>query len=356
MDISYSNLVRISQTEKPIRGTTNKFPYSKRTHSSKFFLAEQVNGETEFHLYYGYEYLTNMLTKAEFDAKKDKLSKRELDRYYVSLNEVSYYEKKPKKFGIIRSDNSLEICTEDADQGTRLMLSHMIWQGVSGGVVNSIRHGGTVFKTYTSDKVVPIFKGLRVYIDRDEIRIHPDCNYKVITRSLDKTKSAQVMKPYRKKLKFVETMFKTVDSPTFMSDFMNVIVDTEHPYLEKLKTDGTWYDGIEKDAMEYAESIFESNPMNAMYHIMVVSNSNWIRYRIREYLDNDLHAERFRSYSYSPIAYFNDAKRKFERHLKLSNDIFTKHTYLAGESYPSSVWQIDVILNDQVVRTTQGVN
>jgi hypothetical protein len=355
MDISYSNLVHISQTEKPMRGTTNKFPYSKRTHSGKFFLVKQVNGATEFHLYYGAEYHSNMMTKAEFDAKQSTMTTRELNRVYVSSDEVTYYEVKPKQFGIIRSDNSLEITTDDADQGTRLMLNNMIWQGISGGVVNSIRHGGTVFKTYTSDKIVPIFKGLRVYIDRDEIRIHPDCNYKVVTRSLDKTKSSLVMKPYRKKLKFVETMFKSMDGATFMTDFMDVIINTDHPYLKQLKTEGTWYNDIDVDAIKYANSIFESNPMNAMYHFMVAFNSNWIKYRIREYLDDNNHLKYHESLGrYNPIAYFNDAKRRFERIKKLSSDIFIKHTYHAGQPYPSSVWQIDVILNDQVVRTTQG--
>jgi hypothetical protein len=309
-----------------------------------------VNGATEFHLYYGYEYHTNVLTMDEFNAKKDKLSKRELDRHYVSANEVTYYDRNPKKFGIVRSDNSLEIATDDADQGTRLMLSHMIWQGVSGGVVNSVRHGGTVFKTYTSDKVVPIFKGLRVYIDRDEIRIHPDCNYKVITRSLNKTKSAEVMKPYRKKLKFVETIFKTMDSNTFMVDFMDVIMNADHPYLDMIKKEGIWHNDIDIKAREYADSIFESNPMNAMYHYMVSNNTNWIRYRIRDYLENG--NEVVRNNSYNPISFFNDVKRKFERIKKLSSDIFIKHTYHVGQPYPSSIWQIDVILNDQVVRTT----
>jgi hypothetical protein len=230
----------------------------------------------------------------------------------------------------------------------------MIWQGVGGGVVNSIRHGGTVFKTYTSDKVVPIFKGLRVYIDRDEIRIHPDCNYKVITRSLNKTKSAEVMKPYRKKLKFVETVFKSMDSDTFMIDFMDVIVNTDHPYLTKLKEEGVWYDEIDIKSREYADSIFESNPVNAMYHYMIENNTNWIRYRIKEYLTHG--NEGIRNMGYSQISFYNDVKRKFERNKKLSHDIFIKHEHHAGQPYPSSIWQIDVILNNQIVRSTQGVN
>jgi hypothetical protein len=356
MNISYSNLVRITQTEKPIRGTTNKFPYFKRSHSGKFFLVEEVNGVKEFHLSYGSEYIAHNLTQDEWQSKQNEMSTRELNRVNIYRDQITYHEIVSKKFGIVRSDNSLEITTDDADQGTRLMLNNMIWQGISGGVVNSIRHGGTVFKTYTSDKIVPIFKGLRVYIDRDEIRIHPDCNYKVVTRSLDKTKSSLVMKPYRKKLKFVETIFKTMDGVTFMTDFMDVIVNTDHPYLEKLKTDGTWYDEIDSDAIKYANSIFESNPMNAMYHFMVAFNSNWIKYRIREYMDEQGNLDKYHVSSgrYNPIAFFNDAKRKFERIMKLSSDIFIKHTYHAGQPYPSSIWQIDVILNDQVVRTTQG--
>ena len=352
MDISYSNLVRISQTEKPIRGTTNKFPYSKRTHSSKFFLVEEVNGVKEFHLSYGSHYITHHWTQDEWNARQTKMTTRQLNRVDIYKDQISYHETVPKKFGIVRSDNSLEITTDDADQGTRLMINSMIWQGISGSVVNSIRHGGTVFKTYTSDKIVPIFKGLRVYIDRDEIRIHPDCNYKVVTRSLDKTKSSLVMKPYRKKLKFVETIFKTMDGNTFMVDFTDVIINADHPYLDMIKKEGIWHDDIDIKAREYADSIFESNPMNAMYHYMVSNNTNWIRYRIRDYLENGNNA--LHNSRYNPISFFNDVKRKFERIKKLSSDIFIKHTYHAGQPYPSSIWQIDVILNDQVVRTTQG--
>jgi hypothetical protein len=160
------------------------------------------------------------------------------------------------------------------------------------------------------------------------------------------------MKPYRKKLKFVETIFKTMDGNTFMVDFTDVIINADHPYLDMIKKEGIWHDDIDIKAREYADSIFESNPMNAMYHYMVSNNTNWIRYRIRDYLENGndaLHNSR-----YSPISFFNDVKRKFERIKKLSSDIFIKHTYHAGQPYPSSIWQIDVILNDQVVRTTQG--
>lgn len=354
MDISYSNLVRITQTEQPIRGTTNKFPYSKRTHSSKFFLVEQVNGATEFHLYYGTEYISRMMTRKEFEDWKPTLSKRELNRVYVSSDEVTYYEHKPKQFGIVRSDNSIEITTTDTDQGTRLMLNHMLWQNMSGGIFNSTRHGGTIFKTYTGDKVIPIFKGLRVYIDQDEVRIHPDCNYKVVTRSLDKTKSLEIMKPYRKKLKFAETMFKTMDSKTFFRDYFDVVVDTPNPYIDKVKTDGIYHDKLETETLCHAKDIFESNPVDAMYHYMVAFNSNWIRYRIVDYIKHGMDLFQNHVWQYEPIQYFNDAKRKFERTMKQASDVFVKHTYHAGEPYPSSIWQIDVILNDQVVRTTQG--
>jgi hypothetical protein len=311
-----------------------------------------VNGVKEFHLSYGSHYITHHWTQDEWNARQTKMTTRQLNRVDIYKDQISYHETVPKKFGIVRSDNSLEITTDDADQGTRLMINSMIWQGISGSVVNSIRHGGTVFKTYTSDKIVPIFKGLRVYIDRDEIRIHPDCNYKVVTRSLDKTKSSLVMKPYRKKLKFVETIFKTMDGNTFMVDFTDVIINADHPYLDMIKKEGIWHDDIDIKAREYADSIFESNPMNAMYHYMVSNNTNWIRYRIRDYLENGNNA--LHNSRYNPISFFNDVKRKFERIKKLSSDIFIKHTYHAGQPYPSSIWQIDVILNDQVVRTTQG--
>lgn len=355
MDISYSNLINISQTEKPFRGTTNKFPYDKRTHSTKFFLVEKINGAIEFHLYYGTDYVVHPMTQEEWDAKRPTMSKSQLKKVDNYNGQWSYYENASKLFAIVRQDNSLEITTDDANQGTRLMLSRMLWRNANGGVVDSIRHGGTVYKSYDGNTVIPIFKGLRVYIDTDQIRVHPDCNYKVVTRTLDKSKSSELLKPYRKKFKMVQSMFKAMDTVTFMKDFMNIIVDTNHPYRDLLDGHGFWHDKLDKEAKRYGDVLFETNTVDAMYHYMVADNTHWIRYRIKDYMEHrEIDSNTYYSRSLNPLSFFMRARKQFELDKKLSSDIFIKHEYQKGESYPSSIWQIDVILNGQVVRSTQG--
>ena len=66
--LSYARLERITQTEKPYRGTTDRYPVGNRRHNLKNFFVREENGVKVFDVTYGTRFKSHPLTKKEFDA------------------------------------------------------------------------------------------------------------------------------------------------------------------------------------------------------------------------------------------------------------------------------------------------
>ena len=106
--MNYKTLLDIMKKQAPFRGTTNRFPLTKRSQSHKYFLHERdEKGEEVFRIIYGKRYETAPVTKEEYDANPNEYNKGQ------SLNDDgtitnTYYKHYmiPDEVGIVRTEKS----------------------------------------------------------------------------------------------------------------------------------------------------------------------------------------------------------------------------------------------------------
>jgi hypothetical protein len=336
-NLRYEHLKRITETQKPYRGTTDKYPFADRHHNYKYFYPREVNGEIEYHVGYYHKWESETMTAEEFNAKKSSMAKGELKKWReetiwnkdssgveTSGNYIKDF-KNPKIDLIIRSDNTVEIVTNSFHQGMRMIFS--AWNYANGVFQSSVAHGGIVYGRRDSrgDTRIPIFKHMR--FNMDTMAVHESSKYLAKYDTVDRKKSKEAMNIYQDKLNGAYAFITCMDRETFNQDkeeVTNELIETDnHYYWRKEKRDG---------ALLIADKIFFEKPVEAIYVYMKAFNVGY-----------------YTSSQAQPSDWINGFKKKFAKYIQVKHDAFTKKYLTHLENFKSSPWNIDITINGKMV-------
>lgn len=337
-NLRYEHLKRITETQKPWRGTVDKYPFSDRNHNYKYFYPKEVNGETEYHVGYYHKWETETATAEEYNAKKDSMDKKELkkwrertdwdsvNRTYKPSGEYVKDFKNPKVDLIIRSDNTVEFVTDNFHQGMRMIFSS--WNYANGCFQSSVNHGGVIYRRRENgvDKIIPIFKGMRFNIDTKEI--HPSAQYIATYRTVDRKLSKEAMNIYQDKLNGAYAFINCMEKESFNQDREEVVEEL----ISEYKGSHWWSDAMRKEAISLADKIFFEKPVEAIYTYMKA-------FHVGYYISSMAH----------PSEYVNVFKKKFAKYIQEKHDTFSKQSITHLENFKSSQWNIDITINGKMV-------
>lgn len=336
-ELKYERLKRITETQKPWRGTIDKYPFSDRNHNYKYFYPKEVNGEIEYHVGYYHKWQTETMTTEEFNAKKSSMDSKEFKKWREkekwntdarTYEPTGYHEKdvkNPKIDLIIRSDNTVEIVTDSFHQGMRMIFS--AYHYANGVFQSSVAHGGIVYRRKDNGTVItiPIFKHIR--FNMDTMAIHESSKYLATYNTVDRKKSKEAMNIYQDKLNGAFAFITCMDRESFNQDREQVL-------LELIPTDNHYYWGREKrdNAVVLADKIFFEKPVEAIYTYMKAFNVGY-----------------YMSSQAQPSDWIKGFKKKFAKYIQVKHDTFTKDYITHLENFKSSPWNIDIKIDGKMV-------
>jgi hypothetical protein len=337
-NLRYEWLKKITENVKPYRGTTDKYPFSDRKHNYKYFVPVEVNGEVEYHVGYYHKWYTDDMTGDEFNARKESMDKKELKQWYEksewdsnarTYQKTGTYErnfKNPKVDLIVRSDNTVEIVTDNFHQGMRMIFSAYSYS--NGVFQSSVNHGGIVYGRRDNgvDIRLPIFKGMR--FNMDTMQVHPSAHYIATYRTVDRKLSKEAMNLYKDKLNGAFAFITCMDKESFREDIDSV---TKELIPDNI-TSYYWGSESQNKAEKLADSIFFEKPVEAIYLYMK-------SFHVGYYLSSMAH----------PSDWIRVFKKKFAKYIHAKHDTFSKEYLTHLENFKSSQWNIDVTVNGKMV-------
>ena len=337
-ELKYERLKRITETQKPYRGTTDKYPFSDRKHNYKYFVPVEVNGEIEYHVGYYHKWYTDDMTGDEFNARKESMDKKELKQWNEksewdsnarTYQKTGTYErnfKNPKVDLIVRSDNTVEIVTDSFHQGMRMIFS--AWNYANGVFQSSVGHGGIVYGRRDNgvDIRIPIFKHMR--FNMDTMQVHPSAHYIATYRTVDRKLSKEAMSIYQDKLNGAFAFITCMDKESFREDMDNVTGEL----IPDNRTSYYWGSESQNKAEKLADSIFFEKPVEAIYLYMK-------SFHVGYYLSSLAH----------PSDWVRVFKKKFAKYIHVKHETFSKEYLTHLENFKSSQWNIDVTVNGKMV-------
>jgi hypothetical protein len=337
-ELKYERLKRITETQKPYRGTTDKYPFSDRKHNYKYFVPVEVNGEIEYHVGYYHEWQTESMTAEEFNAKKGSMDSKEFKKWREkekwnsnarTYEPTGYYEKDVKNPSvdlIIRSDNTAEIVTDNFHQGMRMIFSAYSYS--NGVFQSSVNHGGIVYGRRDSrgDIRIPIFKHMR--FNMDTMEVHPSSKYIATYNTVDRKKSKEAMSIYQDKLNGAFAFITCMDKESFREDMDTVTAEL----IPDNKGSHWWSKNMREEATELADKILFDKPVESVYLLMKAFNVGY-------YMSSLAH----------PSDWISSFKKKFAKYIHVKHDTFTKEYLTHLENFKSSPWNIEITVNGKLV-------
>jgi hypothetical protein len=337
-ELKYERLKRITETQKPYRGTIDKYPFSDRKHNYKYFVPVEVNGEIEYHVGYYHDWQTESMTAEEFNAKKGSMDSKEFKKWREkekwnsnarTYEPTGYYEKDVKNPSvdlIIRSDNTAEIVTDNFHQGMRMIFSAYSYS--NGVFQSSVNHGGIVYGRRDSrgDIRIPIFKHMR--FNMDTMEVHPSSKYIATYNTVDRKKSKEAMSIYQDKLNGAFAFITCMDKESFREDMDTVTAEL----IPDNVTSYYWGKQSQTEAEKLADSIFFEKPVEAIYLYMK-------SFHVGYYMSSLAH----------PSDWIKGFKKKFAKYIHVKHDTFTKEYLTHLENFKSSPWNIDITINGKMV-------
>jgi hypothetical protein len=332
--LTYERFKNLHKNVAPYRGT-NQIPYADRTHRHKFFSPVEVNGEIEYHLSYYWEWEREFMDMAEFEQAKEHMGKRLLNSWHQSSPDYcdgqSYYYKyyrDIKPYGILRSDNTLEIVSDNMHQGLRMHLSDNLSRGAY--VMRDCNSGGSIitdsWREARRQLKLPIFKGMRFSIDT--LEMHESSRYIIDVKRVDRKKSNEVLKSYKDSFTLMNTFYKSMDKDAFTSE----LKETAKEYL--LDEDNQYIRPSVNRAHKIGAEMFKDNPMLASYLTILsggYGNARWVAK-----MSSD-------SLYYDVPWYARRAENDLRLNLKYRHDTFTRLKYWHFDRvYPQSKWGVDI--------------
>jgi len=329
--LEWSRLTEITRTQKPYRGTTNRFPIGDRRHNTKDFVSEERNGEQVYVVRYGYTHKRNEHTKEEWQANQGTIYEREDlegNTVYESYSSV------PNEFGIVRSDNTFEFTAKYYGQGDNMIMSN--W--ARGWFMRSSRHGGMVYRG--GHVFHPIFKGMR--LNCETMMPHESSVYKVVGKRVSRKDAKDFLSRYTDFYKINEVMLKAMDWKGYMEAMSDVLkslgITTENWNLHSAE---------QEKLIRFAEENLNTAPLDAGIAYALAYEVQNLFSRHRAFYDPNNSSYR-REVELDVV--FSNLKRKLNKELYKSNPSVMKLTeYVPNEAYPPSEWGVDVFVNGKEV-------
>ena len=317
ISLSYARLKRISLSEKPYRGSTNRFPIMGRRQNTKYFLAEEENGETIFRVMYGWIYSQQLVTPEEAVEYK----KNGKNLYHDSTKGQDYlWVHKPQEMGVVRSDNTFEFTSGSYAQGGRKFLSDVSY----GYFRNDSRRGGMVFRGRGG--FYPIHHGMRVDIKT----MKPTKDITIIGKVVNRKASKKLMANHKDFFTVTETMCKAMTLESWLDTAKTIYL--EHEIEHKLP----------EEILVFAESLKDTAPLDALVLYAFGVNSDF-RWRIKNPSSWHHHKD--------AIDTFNAMKARLCKQIyKENKDTFKTVTYEMGKVYPPSAWGYTLMVDGVEVK------
>jgi len=347
MSIHYQALKHITNATKPYRGSTNRFPLSKRSQSYKYFLVDHLDGEVVYRVVYGRRY-------EQVFIEKDQVKLYEaMGKNVYKLTEENtrpfFHEELPNELGIVRPDNTFEFTVSNLSQGNCMILNNHI----RGFVYKNSRRGGYVYNSH--EAFHPAFKGLRFQLDNPK-NVHESSKYEISGYSVSRKDAKHLMVQYQTMFKVSDTMAKVI-SP---QDFAAIICEL---YKEVLGVDlldvenCVYYLGrLDREtALKAAEERLQSAPLDALIlnGIAIEIISGFSPYRIRNVMQHILNNNGSNYYDRpsDPISLVDIVRRRLSKELYRRNpDVLKKRELTAGVIYPQSDWGFVITVNGNEVK------
>ena len=307
IELSYARLKKISLTNKPYRGSTNRFPIAGRRQNKKYFLAEQENGEAMFKIIYGWVYAKEPV--APEDAAELRTAGKSIS-IDPDTGQNYLWIQKPFEVGVVRSDNSFEFTASGYHQGANRFLSDVSY----GYFSNDSRRGGMVFNS-SRNGFYPIHHGMRV----DIASMKPTKPITIIGKTVDRKASKKLMAEHQDFFKVAETMCKAMTLGSWLDTAKDI-------YLEHdIETTS------ESVTLKLAEAMKSSAPIDAVVLYALGMNIDGFKWKIKNPSSWHHHKE--------AVDMFNTMKTKLCKQIYKENaSTFKTVTYEMGKAYPPSAW------------------
>ena len=330
--LDWSRLTEITKTQKPYRGTTNRFPIGDRRHNTKDFVSEERNGEQVYSVRYGHTYKRHEHTMEEWQANQGSIHKRE---DYEGNIVYESYSSIPRELGIVRSDNTFEFTSAYYGQGDNMIMSN--W--ARGWFLRSSRHGGMIYRT--NDVLHPIFKGMRVYCET--MMPHESSQYQVVGKRVSRKDAKEFLSRYTDFYKINEVMLKAMD----WKGYMETVADVLKPL--GITTDNWQLHSAEQEKLvKFAEENLNTSPLDAGIAYALAYDVQNLFSRHRAFSDPNGSSYYNREVELDVV--FSNLKRKLNKELYKKNPSVMKLTeYEPNKPYPPSEWGVDITVNGKEV-------
>ena len=337
--INYKTLKNITITHPPYRGSLNRYPWSNRKQSYKYFIHERTDsGKEYFRVVYGKRWSSEEVTKEVYDTLQENERGHYSPQNNASLvDKYVRYFSYPNELGIVRPDNTFEFTSDNYGQGERQIMSSVV-SHYNGYFMTDCRRAGDMYvKGRMGDDasiMLPIFKGLRV--DCDTMIPVPDHEYKLYGRRVNRKNGKEFLKQYDDFFKVAEVMMKTIKMENFVQ------IGADRVKAEKLFDETSYYafatDG--KKVIEMAKSLMLDDPLEAASLFCIglgdrgLGNfrwlvSNYLKMRSLKLLDTGRSAEEL----------YPTLRRSVCNMLYRDNpDVLGKVEFEFGKPFPASTW------------------
>lgn len=332
---NYERLTTITEKEKPFRGTSNRFPFERRSRNEKYFLVEEENGEKVYDIVYGKKYRSEEITKEQYDELKAIDSNRvyEWEKYDFDNHRstgVFVYHRRHCDHNIVarvRPDNTFELIQDEYHQGERNFLS----QSSRGLFVNNSRRGGLIYKDKST--MHAIHEGMRIACDSG-MSVVP---YEVELKKVNRKKAKDTIKPYEDFFKVSEVMCKSMSYEQFKDTTIEIC-------KERFSQDKEIYDIDKQKLIKEAYASMFTEPLDALILYALgydVNNFAWSFRWGRTFNDN----------GEKTYQLYMNAKRRILKELYISHkEIFMPYRIEGGKYFPTSEWGTEVIVNNVLVK------
>jgi len=334
--LAYKKLKDITLAQKPYRGTHNRFPVGSRTQSNKYFLTEEINGESIARVVYGERRQYSYISKEMHDHLKGKLNVNVIER--GSPEDPTFYriDTVPNELGIVHEDNTFEFTAHHLNQGENNILSK--W---SEGYLNtSIRHGGVVFSGF--EKFHPIWQGARFNTETSSSQPHTP--YQVFGLRVKRKEAKDFFKSYEKFFTIARTMSLAMEWNNFRHTATEVI--NEHITGFDWKNMHSWFDPKrQEDFISAAKGLQDTAPLDA--YILYLCGYN---YNVLNRINTGKNYYGWEKDSTMQSLYLGFHRRVTQEIYKSTPELFKDVEYEAGKKYPANNWGIKVIVDGQQVK------
>jgi hypothetical protein len=333
--LSWNRLTGITETQKPYRGTTNRYPVGSRTQNTKNFYVDEIDGEKVYRITYGTHHIEHYVTKEVYEADTDKYHERTWET--DEAKRYCFYKPVPNQLGVVRSDNTFEFTSKHGyGQGHNSVISS--WS--QGFFYCSSRHGGMVYRDNSRGIFHPIFKGMRIQIDT--MQPHKDSVYKAVGKRVNRKEGKEFLKRYEDFYKINEVMLKAMDYKAYMEVACDVVSSLE------IATD-KWglYEEDRKKLITYAESCVNDAPLDAGVAFALAYDIKDVWSRVRAFTGA---GSSYYSREIELESIFINLKRKLNNALYRDNPtVMNLIEYQMGSLYPASQWGIDIYVDGKEV-------